>query len=297
VPSQEEVDKYFKLYKETGEKLETIVDKLDKTAGEKVELVSKVKEQDEKIKKLEEEKKVKPAYVPPAGDEDLTKVYTLDNPPQTQEEWNDLYDSNPSAAHDLKNQVTKVTSEHSGKMKNAAKTVQDKHPDMYKLKEDGTIKRFKADAQGNYAKDNTGAFIEDTAGLPMLDEESEKGKIWIGIATDANFLRSPNAPVIIMEAMENKLKTKKEKDMADKLKKDKEDKEIKRTDKVDKVKLAAGGDNPPPPPEDDVEIKYGSEEEKKHVHAAIAAGRYKDEKDYFRAAKKGSVISYGRGGF
>ena len=287
--TQAEVDKYYKLYKETGEKLETIVAKLDKTAAEKVELVGRLKDLEERVPK-------KPAYVPPPNDDDLTKVYTLDNPPQTQEEWDDLYDASPSYAHDLKNQVTQASSARSSKMKTAAGKVQEKHPDMYKVDGEGKIKRFQVNARGEYIKDNTGAFIDDSTGLPMLDMESEKGKIWMDIATDPNFLQSPNAPIIIMEAMENRLRTKKEQDMADKLDKEKKDKEIAREKKVDAAAVAIGGDNPPVEKED-IKVEYSSEEEKKHVLAAIAAGRYKDEKDYFRATKRGTVVSYGRGGF
>lgn len=298
--TQAEVNKYYKLFKEGEEKLEVVVGKLDKTAAEKVELVGQIKDMDDRIKKMEAEKNKPPVstYVPPVGDDDLTKVYTLENPPQTKAEWNDLYDADPSYAHDLKNQVTKVSSERSSAIQNAAKKVQEKHPDMYKVDAEGKIKKFRTDPnqRDGYAKDNTGAPIEDTAGVPMLDQESEKGKIWMGLATDPNFLKAPNAPVIIMEAMENKLRTKKEKEMADKVEKEKKDKEKGRVDKVDAAALAAGGDNKPPVV-DDIKVEYTSEEEKKHVHAAIAAGRYKDEKDYFRKARRGTEISYGRGGF
>lgn len=288
IVTQAEVDKYFKLWKTTEENLEKMIGRLDKSEAEKVELVTR-------IKNLKEEPPAPtpaPAYT--GTEDDLTKVYTTSNPPRTQEEWDDLYAYSPSYAHDLKIAVKKTTGDWTDTRNKAFKVVQEKHPDMYRTDEKGTVLKFRVDANNNFIRDPSGNFIPDASGMPAFDTNSEKGKIWNEIANDPNFLQSAKAPVIIMEAMENRLKNKKEKEMKEKIDKDKVDKEKVRTEKVDKGGVVDGGGNPPAP-KVKVEVKYNSEEERAHVQRQIDAGVYKNEEEYF-ITKKGN-IGYGRGGF
>jgi hypothetical protein len=296
VVTQAEVNKYYKMAMEAKEKAEVVVGKLDKSEAEKVELISR-------IKKLEEDAAKRPPL--PARtttveeDEDLTKVYTIENPPVTKEEWQDLSDYDPRYAMELERKLAHSQETIDKTVTEQQKTLQEKHPDMYLRKEDGSFRRFKVGPDGNYVRDPSGKFIDDDKGLPMLDQGSEKGKIWVELAADKNFLRSPRAIGIIMGAMENKVKAKKEKEMSEKLKKEKEEKENKRQDKVDKTKGADGG-NQPPIDDDKIEVKYNSEEERKHVLEQISKGRYKDEKDYMKHKNKRTVgqgVGYGRGGF
>jgi hypothetical protein len=291
--TQEEVDKYFKLWKETGEKLETIVDKLNKSEAEKVELVGR-------IKRIEDAKK--PTYIP--DEDDLTKVYTERNLPKTEEEWNDLFDANPNYAAELKykakelaDSANKQVTSWQNERNTAITKLQEKHPDLYLRNEKGEIKKFKFDGRGGYAKDAAGNMVEDPNGVPCLDMESEKTKVWVELASDEQFLASAKAPLIIMEAMENRIKSKKEEDMAKKLEEDKKVKEKEREKKVDANALASGGDNPPPKEEEEVEIKYNSKEEESHVKSKVASGFYKSEKEYFQVKNREGKIPMGRGGF
>lgn len=268
--TQEEVNKYFKLWKETGEKLEKVVEKLDKSEAAKVELVTRVKALETKNN-----------YVPPPEDErPLKEIYTEQNPPQTEAEWDELFTESPSYATDLRNKVKKSQDDYRTERDKAVQTLIEKHPDMYK-------------------RDEKGMLLRDKDGNVIFDKESPKGKIYSRIAgKDPKILESVTAPIIVMKAMELELKEGKEaqmkKDLEDKKNKD----EKERKGKVDAAALATGGDNPPPV-EEKIEIKYNSEEEKKHVLEAIRQGRYKDEKDYFRSLKQGQGknIGYGRGGF
>jgi len=283
--TQEEVNKYYKLYKEGSEKIEVLVNKLNLAEGEKVDLVGR-------IKKLEDDKKP-PVYVPP--EDGLPKVYTEEDPPQTEQEWNDYFDSNPNAAHELKAKVgTRQNSWRQERVK-SAKDLQEKHPDMYFRNEDGSLKKYKVDISGNYVKAG-GQLVLDPAGVPHVDEKSEKGKIWMDLANDPNFLSSAKAPTIIMGAMENKLRVRKDKDMEDKLEKDKKDKEIKRVKKVDNADVAGGGGEPPAE-KPKVEIKYNSKEEEAHVKRQVDKGFYKSEEQYFQIKGSGQEIPAGRGGF
>ncbi len=267
--TQEEVDKYFKKWKETGEKLEKVIEKLDKTAAEKVELVAR-------IKKLEEEKTKVPL---PDDEKPLSEVYTVDNPPKTEDEWNDLYDENPSYAQDLKEKVRSKLTEWQKERQRCLQVLQEKHPDLYK-------------------RDENGNFIRDAHGNLIFDHESEKGKIWNRIAgRDPKILESASAPEIVMKAMELELKEGQEAKVKAELEEKKRKEEEERKKKAEAAALAGGGDTPPPPDDEKIEIKYTSEEEKRHVQRMIASGVYKDEKDYFKTLRKGPEIPSGRGGF
>jgi hypothetical protein len=290
VVTQEEFNRIYRLYKEGEEKLEVVVAKLNTSEAEKVNVL-------ERIKALEDKNKERPpAYVPPAeGEQKLSEVYTEQTPPQTEQEWNDLYDENPTYAHDLKIAVGKTHKSWKDERKNAADELQKKHPDMYLRNEDGSFKRFKVDERGNYVK-VAGKPVEDPQGIPHMDVNSDKGKIWMGLATDPKFLASARAPLIIMSAMENEYRKGKDKEMAKKIEEEKKNKDKEKEAKADKTKVAGGGGNPPVE-EPKVEIKYNSKEEEAYVKDRVAKGFWKSEEEYFLTKEKGNVIPAGRGGF
>jgi len=218
---------------------------------------------------------VKPDYVP--DEEEVTKKYSINNPPKSDSEWAELFDANPNYAMELKAEVKKHSDSWHDKRNQALKKVQEKHPDMYKR-----------DANGNFLREN---------GKLILDTDSPKAKVWMKIAgDDPKILEAATAPTIVMKAMELELKNEGEAEMKKKLDKEKEEKEKKRKTDADAAALADGGKNPPTKP-DDIKVEYDSEEEKNHVQKAIARGTYKDEKEYMKIKKGGVKVPYGRGGF
>lgn len=264
VVTQEEVDKVFSMYKRTDETLKKVVDKLDKSEGEKVELITRISE-------LEKKKKDNTYVPPPPPDEDedeVTKKYNENNFPKNDKEWNELYDANPNKAMDLKGKVQNVNKVAMDEHNKDVGTLMEKHADMYK---------------------------KDTAGNLVFDADSEKGKVWNGLANkDPNILRIRGGTIMLMNAMENKMRGSTDDKVKQELEAKKNAEEEARVNKVKAGQLAGGGGTPPE--DKDIKIEYNSDEEKAHVQKKINQGVYKTEKDYFKV-KKSVVVPYGRGGF
>ena len=271
VVTQGELDRIYKMYKEGQEKLEVIIGKLDKSEKEKVEIIGKIAEMERR-------------NPPPAKPKEEEEVeYSEQNPPQTEAEWDEFFYAHPAAASDLRNRLSSKFRDAEDNWKKRNKECIEElvtlHPDMYKK-----------DDKGNILKNKDGAYV--------IDETSDKGKIFIDIAgSDPAILHSATAPRIVREAMEKRLKDKQEdtvkKGLEEKKKKEEEDREK----KVKAGQIAGGGNNPPPPPGDDgIKVEYTSEEEKTWVAKGIKEGRFKDEKHYMRV-KTSQTIGYGRGGF
>lgn len=288
---QADVDKWYRIAKDNKEQIEELVKKLNKSEEEKVKIVAGVKALEEKLGKTV------PTYVPQANDDrPLREVFNENNFPQSEEDWDDLISESPTYGSDLRQKFLNAKSTYDGKRKTALQTLWDKHPDMFQCDAEGKIIFYKVGPKG-YVKDTEGNPIPDPSGRPIMNDDSEKAKLFNEIAgNDPRILDSVSAPVIIAEAMENRLSKKKEKDMKDKADKEKDEKEKNRKKKVDAAALATGGDQPPIE-ETDIKIEYTSDEEKAHVQKAISQGYFKDEKDYFKKKNSGVNIGYGRGGY
>src|SRR3990167_9561400 len=150
--TQAEIDRIFKMYKEGQEKLDTIVAKLDKSEKEKVEILGRIATMEKNTK-------------PPAKDEEVE--YSEENPPKTDEEWNEFFYQNPTLATDLRNKLTSRQRQYKDdwdkKQQESVEELVKLHPDMYK-------------------KDEKGNILRDKNGVYLIDENSEKGKIFIDIA-------------------------------------------------------------------------------------------------------------------
>lgn len=264
-----DLDKLHGIIGRNEDKIKIISDKLSEAEKEKVFILSKVKALEMKVN-------------PPARREDeeetLSSKYNEANPPQTNDEWNSLFDENPTFASDLRQRLHRVAEEHQSTIQSCVEELKKKHPDIY-------------------VRDSQGNFILDSRGNVQFDATSEKGKLFNELAgQDPNILRIKNGPRIVMEAMENRLKgmeaSKVQAELEAKKKKEEEDRQA----RVAAGGVASGGSNSPQIRDEDIKVEYNSIEEKEWVSQGIKLGRYKDEKDYMKT-KQSATIGYGRGGF
>ena len=232
-----------------------------------------------------------------AGDPPLASTSYM-----VQEDWDELMSESPTYGSDLRDKFKKATGDRSQQYNKSIQTLIDKHPDMYIRDTEGKVIKYKTDAKGYVMLD--GKPVQDPNGRPMVNMETEKAKIFVEIAgEDHAILSSVKAPLIIMEATENRLRIKKDKDVAKQIEEEGKEKETKREKKVDAAALATGGTHQPLPKEDEVVIKYENDQEKAHVLKQIKNGFYKTEKEYFQAKKRGieigtqTHIGNGRGGY
>ena len=251
------------------DKIKIISDKLNRAEEDKVMILSKVKDL---------ETKIRPPQRQPDDDElPLSQKFNEQNLPQTDEEWNALFDESPAYAADLRHVYNKRVDSHQETFKTCVDELKKKHPEMY-------------------LRDSTGAFLLDRDGNVQFDMNSEKGKLFNEIAgQDPAILRVKNGPRIVMEAMENRLKGVSEAKVQKELEEKKAKEEVDRLARVKAGGVADGG-GAPPADDPNIKVEWNSQEEEVHVKKMIAKGIYKDEKDYMRT-KNANTIGYGRGGF
>ena len=214
---------------------------------------------------------------PPQTTVDPNKPFSRENMPQTQEQWDQLWLESPSMAHDLSNykwhedqrraEQQKVSQqEYVESRRKSASILQDRHPDMYLLEKD---------EQGNVKQDSNGKaiFVRDPqTGAPILDVESEKGKVFAQVYTEdpQGFDGSKIGPQLAMNEMERRLQ---EQGMQ----------KIQGTNPngsqaavPDQRGTLPGGVQPPVTGR----VSFSSEDEKFHATKAVERGTYKNLEEY-----------------
>lgn len=251
---------------------------MDRVVRENRELQEKLnREQNEKQNLALEVNRFR--STPPVVDPNVKVPFSSTNYPKTQEEWDGLFLENPTFASDLRfnflNRQTSINTEFQSARSNHAKVVQAEHPDMYVTEMDGN---------GLPKKDDQGKLVlkRDQNGFVMLNENSEKGKLWNQIWQESarpdgsNPLSElPNAPALMQAELERRLRSKGQ--------------AMVQSNEVKQNQVAVPGVTPP------VVSKgsYRSKEEEFLAKKSIERGVYKDESDFFRVRDGGSMAVYG----
>src|SRR3990167_4716448 len=185
--TQSNIDKYFRQNREMSDKLATI-------------------EQENKNLKIEVTKfKGSPSVLGERAP--ISKNYGYENLPRTKEEWENLSYDNPVLFTDLRSYYnslhTKTLETFQGRQSSARKKLQAEHPDMY-LPEVDEAGQPKKDEKGNFILK-----INPVTGETLFNPDSEKGKLFVEIG-NANqaLLDAPDGPVLLMAAMERRLREK-----------------------------------------------------------------------------------------
>jgi len=221
------------------------------------------RERAEKQQLIQEVNKFKVAAPPvPEG-----QVFSVDNPPKTQAEWDTLFIESPKYASDLNQAINSrkmnVDMEFKRAFGNAAKEVQTEHPDMYMLE---------VDVNGQPVKDGQGKLLikRDQSGVPLFNSNSEKGKLWEQIYKDSyrpdgtNPLDStPNAPILMMAELERRL-VKKGSAMI-------------QTPELKQNQVVTQGVTPPV---QSAKVKFATDAEKAHAEKAVQRGTFKNLEEY-----------------
>lgn len=266
--TQEAIDRIYKEMRQTKEQL-------DRSEETNAQMVARLAEM--------EARGVRPTVTAPDEDDDrpLGEKYTPENFPKTKDEWDDLIAEEPMYGVDLRAQflARQANERNSFEAKQTASRskVETKHPDMFK-------------------RDDSGNFIRDAEGKIQIDQTSAKAKVFVDIVNrDLSIMNSVTWPELAMEAMENRLSGAKEEDVVKKLEEEKAAAEAKRQEEV-KAGAVAGGGGAPPAEKPKVEVKFNSDEERKHAEGLVEGGKIKSLEDYC-AVRDNNAIGYGRGGF
>ena len=260
--TQEAFDDVWKAKKTVEEKLST-------AEREKVDAITRAKKAEEEIARL---RKPKTTFTRGA----LSEVYNNENYPETEEEWDDLFDENPRYATDLRQSFNDRRKSSETEIQVTAKKIQDDHKDMFLVDENGN-------------------FILDTNGRVQVDPKTPKGKAFLdAVGDDPRILQVKGGLEKVMELALARLDKKKGAESLEKLNKEKEEAEKKRQESVKAGGVASGGKTPPPPKK--VDVKFNSKEEEEYVERQVAKGIYKDKEHYCRV-RDNKEVPYGRGGF
>jgi len=226
-----------------------------------------------------EKYKVPPTDIP--KNFDGTKPFSRENMPQTKDQWDQLWIEEPNLAADLrhfKNQrdldiqqrQTAAQTEFAKARKESAKIIWDRHPDMYVQD---------IDESGNIKVDGNGKPIlklDPNTGAPMLNLESEKGKLFVQVYTEdpQGYDGAKYGPRLAMAEMERRLQDQGKQ----------------------QIQAAVPGGQPPggqPPAPDQHgvmpggvtppvtgKVSFSSDEEKGHATRAVERGVYKSLEEY-----------------
>ena len=213
-------------------------------------------------------KQVEPPYIAPV--EDGKKIYSIHNLPSSVQEWDDLAIENPTQHADLRFQYNQRVQRDAGSFEEAQtksrRTVQAEHPDMYLAE---------LDESGQPKKDDNGKYVlkvDQASGEPIFNPNSEKGKLWLDIYNNnPNIASNPQAPELMMAAMERTLRVKGEK-MVDNANQQREQ-------QIQEGQVVQEGVQPP---KDKVNVTFATEEEKRHAQSMVNRGLYGNLEDYVR---------------
>lgn len=215
----------------------------------------------------------------PVVDNSGQPIYSINNFPKTEQEWDALALERPTFASDLRfsylNRQQAIDTEYQRAHANYRKEVQAEHPDMYLCE---------IDSSGNPLKDDKGNIIHklSATGEPIYNPQSEKGKLWEQIYLESRrpdgtnpLNNAPNAPRLMMAELERRL-VKKGQAIIDK-------------NTPPKQNHVAGPGVPPPV---QVKVSFGSKDEEAHVESAIQRGTWKNKEEYCEARDNGTSGFY-----
>lgn len=217
---------------------------------------------------------------PPVNvDKNGDQIYSSNNFPKTEQEWDTLALERPTFAADLRyeylNRQKTVNTEFQRAWFGYVKEVQAEHPDMYLTE---------MDVSGNPAKDDKGnvLFKRNKDGDPIYNPNSEKGKLWEQIWKDSTrpdgtnpLATLPNAPALMQAELERRL-MKNGQAVIDKT-------------NPQKQNHVAGPGVPPPKL---TKVSFGSKEEEAHVESAIQRGTWKSKEEYCESRDTGTSGFY-----
>jgi len=267
--TQGELDKVWKMYKETEERLEA-------TKKENADLVGRISTVESSIAK------------PPISEGGEKKYGRQPNGsvvfPQTQAEWDDFAVDHPTEAMDLRIEYRGKVSSGADAQRNSAIRVSDRHPDMYQRGEDGKVLR----GDGNRVMEVNGQRIVVPIGYPIPDLKSEKYKVFdkivkeYGIGSDGvpYILQAGKGPELIMAKMEAEMSQGKKDELQKKADAEAAEVESERQKNIKGGKTTPPGGSPPPAPKK--EVSFENDFEKSHAEKQVAAGVYKDMEEYCR---------------
>ncbi len=215
----------------------------------------------------------------PVVDNNGQKIYSTNNFPQSEQEWDALAIERPTFAADLRyaylNRQKEVNTTFQSARTNYAKEVQVEHPDMY-LSE--------LDATGQPIKDDKGNVVlkKDQNGLVIFNANSEKGKLWEQIYNESRLPdgtnpldRLPNAPALLRSELERRLV--------------KNGQQVINASNPQKQNhVAVPGVTPPV----SVKVSFGSKDEEFHVEKAIERGTWKSKEEYCQSRDNGTSGFY-----
>lgn len=229
---------------------------------------------------------------PPSAGELPTGEYSSTNLPKTKEEWDELFISDPTLAHDLRDeqreqnriqrdQQVKHQNEFETEHKKHRSELQSLHPDMYVAEKntDGTIKM---DAEGKPVLK-----IDQKTGEPIFDATSEKGKLFSEIYNEdpQSFASSKRGPRLIRLELERKLREKGEATIPQAGQP--------AGTQADQRGTMPGGVTPPVV---SGKVSFTSDEEKAHAQKAVERGIYKNLSEYcsLRDGKNVGIVEENR---
>lgn len=227
-----------------------------------------------------------PAATPPAGTPgvfDPEKPASKDNMPQTDQDWDRLFLENPRLATDLRVEQANQQGEFRKRQveaqtdfiksrKKCAEELQQRHPDMYVQELDGEGKP-KVDEKGKPVLK-----IDPNTGAPILNLESEKGKLWVEVYSE-DLAGYDSAKTGIRSAMHEL-----ERRLVDRGTKKVGDANAPATPGSGAAPAGSqngtmpGGVTPPVIPS----VSFATDEEKQHAEKAVQRGVYKDLGEYCR---------------
>jgi len=205
--------------------------------------------------------------------------YSINNLPETKEQWEDLFIENPVLATDLRTQYNNLQIQQASSFEEAQakarRTVQAEHPDMYLAE---------LDESGKPRKDEKGNLVlkKDLSGEPIYNPHSEKGKLWLQIYNEnPNIAELPNAPELMMAAMERRLRSKGEEIV--------QTANEAREQQIREGQVVPEGVAPPAK----VDVTFKDEDERAHAQKQVNRGVYANLEEYvtIRDSKEAETIN------
>jgi len=266
--------------------------RMDQTVRQSREAREKLEQEQTRARNLEAEletfKKGKPTGE--IIEHDPSKPFSRENMPKGKDDWDQLWIEDPNLASDLRNfnfqkeQDIKKNrdvqlSEFAKSRKEAAKTLWDRHPDMYVQE---------TDESGNAKVDGNGKpvlKIDPNNDGPMLNLESDKGKLFVQVYSEdpQGYDGAKFGPRLAMAEMERRLQERGNQQIQT---------DQNTVTQPDLRGTLPGGVTPPVTGK----VSFSSDEEKVHAEKAVKREIYKSLEEYcqLRDGKNTGIEEEGR---
>lgn len=255
--------------------------RMDQTVRQARETQEKLAQKEQESQNYQAElERLRNPTAPETPPYDVNKQFSRENMPQNQEQWDTLWIENPNLASDLRHfknqqdftrqqQTQAAQSEFAKSRRESAKTLWDRHPDMYVTE---------IDEQGNAKLDGNGKPIlrlDPNTNAPMLNLESEKGKLFVQVYSEdpQGYDGAKHGPRLAMAEMERRLR-------------DSGNQQVQnagqpqqlggQTPMLDQRGTMPGGVTPPATPK----VSFSSDDEKAHAMRAVDRGTFKSLEEY-----------------